>query len=363
MMGVRDEQVWALYGQEKNAGAVDGPLYPLNGASILVASIGADNVQSGSAAGTVKNGTLAAAVQGATSLTYTVTNTTPAPVANDIIQIGPVVSTFGAAALSAGATFVTKITSVTGTGPYVLTVPPIPAAVAANAVAQAVQAPFFHNLNPTNTLNSLTLEKNIGGFQSEQFAGCRVNKYSLKLGATNTEAAFTADVIGQGVTVLSSPNAVTIDSAAPFVFAEATVTILGQASVPVANIQLDLENGLKDGFTLGSSHDLTYLTPTTRKASGTASIFFQSLNDSNVGFFVKMRPGTSVQGVVTLTLAHPTSGGSVSLTLPQVNISKYTDEIKLGDAVMISLGLEASMQLSNSQTISGYIANSQNTAF
>lgn len=205
MMGVRDLNVFPLYGERKNTGAITGPLFPTNGTPILVASIGTDASQTGTANGTVKNGTLAAASKGATTLTYTVTTTTAAPVANDYLQVGPAKGTFGSMSAPApsGAAFVVKITSVSGSGPYTLTVPALPSAVAASTVAQACKAPFFHNVKQANTLASLTVEKNIGGYESLQFAGTRVSKYALKCQATNTEASFTANVMAKSVVPLT----------------------------------------------------------------------------------------------------------------------------------------------------------------
>lgn len=218
MMGVRDLNVFPMYGQRKNTGAVAGPLFPTNGIPLLTASIGTDSTQTGTAATTVKNGTVtgpgaAIATVGTTTLVYTVTNTTPAPVVGDLLQVGPAVGTFGSLATPAptGAAYVTRVTAVTGTGPYTLTVSPgIPSATAIGAVAQAVQAPFYHNIVQSNTLPSLTIEKNIGGYESLLFAGCKVGKYGLKCQAADSAAEFTADITAKGVVPLTySGNAIT----------------------------------------------------------------------------------------------------------------------------------------------------------
>ncbi len=200
-MGVRDLNVFPLYGTRKNTGSVAGPLFPTNGIPILVASIGTDSTQTGTAAGTTKNGTLASAVIGATTLTYTITNSTPTPSIGDYYQIGPAVSTFGSwtAPNPTGASQVVgPVSAVSGSGPYTLTVPAIPVAVASSAVAQNAVAPFYHNVVQANSLPSLTIEKNVGGYESLFFTGARVGKYSLKCQASDTEAAFTADVTAKG---------------------------------------------------------------------------------------------------------------------------------------------------------------------
>src|SRR5271154_3501370 len=48
MTGTRDLQVYALYGQEKDAGAIGAPLFPTNGVELLVYAIGSDVVTGGS---------------------------------------------------------------------------------------------------------------------------------------------------------------------------------------------------------------------------------------------------------------------------------------------------------------------------
>lgn len=44
MQAVRDSQIYNLYGEQKNAGNVNAPLFPTNGIRYLVAAIGADTV-------------------------------------------------------------------------------------------------------------------------------------------------------------------------------------------------------------------------------------------------------------------------------------------------------------------------------
>lgn len=200
MMGVRDLNIFPLYGEQKNTGSISGPLFPTNGILALVAAVGFDIAQSGSKPTTTKHGTLAAADSKATSLMYTAVDG-GAPVEGEYIQVGPAAGTFGTLQTPnpTGALFVSRITGVTGGGPYSLTVAPIPKAVPSSSVAQVCIAPFYHNIAEANTLSSLTIEKNLGGYESLQFIGCRVGKYNIKCEAANTEASFSADVQGKTV--------------------------------------------------------------------------------------------------------------------------------------------------------------------
>ncbi|MGH7723414.1 MAG: phage tail tube protein [Candidatus Dormibacteria bacterium] len=361
MTGLRDLNIYALQGQVKVAGNIAGPMYPSSGAPLFIGALGTDNCQSGTAPGVNKNGTLAAAAANATTLTYTLVAGV-APVANDYLQIGPALTTYGAAALIPGVSQVIKITSVTGAGPYTLTVPPIPYAVGASAIAQNVQAPFFHNAGYQNTLPSFTIEKNTGGFESIQYRGCRVNKFSLKLDTTNKAAEYTADMIGQSFTVLPTPTAITIDQSSPWVFAEASVSLYGQLASQIDSIQVDIDNGLKDIFTFNQAHFLNFLLAASFKVSGQATAVWTSFDDPNWGYF-NTAVG-AVQGALSLTLTHGAGGKeTMSITIPQVNLTKYKDVLKTKDAIMTNLSFEGSYQFSSSSRITASLSTQQNTPY
>jgi hypothetical protein len=377
MMGVRETDVFALYGQEKLAGPVDGPLFPVNGISLFVGAIGTDNAQSGTL-GSTKNGTITAAAKGATSLTYAVVGG-GAPVANEYIQIGPAVATLGLSAIpfSGGpaGTQVVKITSVAGTtSPYTLTVPALQFKVdtvgngAAGLVAQNVVAPFYHNVAPANTLNSYTIEKNLGGKQSEQYAGCQIDSYNLKCPTTNSEVSFSAAVMGLAVATLSSPTAVAVDSGNPFVFAEGSLSFQGNVMTTATNVEIDIQNTIKDTYTVGTSHLPTYLTATTRKFSAKCTAVFSSLTDAAWGYFTQAFPSiapssTPVVGALSLTLTHPSGGGIIGINFPQVNIDKIGDDVKVGDVITQSLDLTPSYDISLGYAIQAYVANNAWSAY
>ncbi len=269
MQGQRDLNIYPLYGQQKNLGAIDGPLFPTNGIPLLVYALGTDVV--------------------------------------------------------------------TGTSPYT------------------------HTITQANQLSSLTVEKNLGNFQSEQWAGCRVNKYTLKCANSDSPVEITADVIAQSVAVLATPTPISTINELPFVFAEMTLTIMGQVAAQATNLQLDIENGLKPTYTFAQSHDPSFITPVTRKISGTFDVVFDSLNDVNWGFFSKMLAQT--QGSLVILLAHPSSGGSVQITLPVINIEKYADDVKMEDVIISSVTFEAALDQATGATISTVVTNSQATAY
>jgi hypothetical protein len=230
-----------------------------------------------------------------------------------------------------------------------------------------VVAPFFHDIVPANVLASVTLEKNLGTFQSEQYAGTRVNKYALKLPTTNTEASFSADLIAQSVAILNSPTAVTVDPGVPFIFTNGSLSIFGN-NPQITNVSLTIENTLKDTFTVQNQHTLQFLTATSRKVTGQFTAVFTSLNDTTWGYFNQMMPSltaTPVQGAISLTLAQPVGvGGSTwEINLPQVNLAKVGDEIKIGDIILQTFDFTASYQISSGAVLTSYIANSTNLPY
>ena len=359
MQGQRDEQIWALYGEYKHSGKVEGPLFPVNGIPLLFGAIGQDG--GAGAAGTplgygvtgtngnTKTGTLAVLTAGATSATYTLT-TGAAPATNDLFQID--VNSVGVTTSE-----VRKLVSVTGTGPYTLTFDqPINFNHAASAPAKNVVAPFTHTAVPTNTLPSFTIEKNVGGFESLQYAGARVNKFDIKSETGNKEASFTADMIALSELVMPTPTAISVDPATPFVFAEYSLSLFGQALTQANKFSVAIDNGVKPTTTMASAHGPSFITPTTRKVSGEISLVYTSFDDATYGYFNKMLAPT--QGAIVFTLQHPSNGGSVAINLPQMRIGKYGDDIKIGDIVITNLHYEAELQLSSSQSITATVINS-----
>jgi hypothetical protein len=371
MMGQRDLNIFPLYGEYKWAGALEGPLFPSNSLPILVASIGADGGRAGLGLATGQGvtgaaiagwtGTIASSIVGATSVAYT-TGSGGTPVAGQFVQV----DVNGAGTVSE----VRKITSVVGTAnPFTLNLDVALNYAHAGATAtKQVQAPFTHSIVQQNLLDSLTLEKEVGGYQSEQYQGCRVAKFSTKIAAGNTEADFTADVIAQGYNILSSPSAVSVVNESPFVFAEATLTLAGTARLELSSISIDIENGLKETYTLAGQHAPQFITPVTRKISGAMTLVFSSLNDATYGYYSRLfnesvgsgGAGYVQPGALSLAFQHPgASGSGLTLSLNRAALKKYADDIKMQDVVMAQLDYEAYLDLGATpiNTISGVAVN------
>jgi hypothetical protein len=228
------------------------------------------------------------------------------------------------------------------------------AAVGTDAVTGS--GPYVHTLSQANTLPSLTVEKNIGGYQSLQFAGCRVAKLSIKAPVGNEPVSMAADMQGQSVEILTSPTAVSVTNELPFVFAEAAVTLATHARADITNVTVDIDNGVKPTYTYSGSHGPSFLTPVTVAVSGTFDVVFSSLNDSTYGDFSTMEAGTL--GALSVAFAHPGgSGYSVALSMPQVALTKVGEDLKLEDVVMSTIAWTATKQLSDGYTIGAVVTN------
>jgi hypothetical protein len=235
-------------------------------------------------------------------------------------------------------------------------IPLLVAAIGSDAVTGS--GPYTHVLSTANTLASLTVEKGIGGYQSLQFAGCRVGKLSVKAPTGNEPVTITADLSGQSVAILTSPTAISVTNELPWVFSEASLSLGSHARADVTNVTLDIDNGLKETYTYSGNHGPSFITPVSLHVSGTVDVVWTSLNDGTYGDFTTLLNQTL--GALSLAFTHPGMGGySITFTVPQVALSKYANDIKFDDVVMSSLSFEASRPLTGGSqyTIQASVVN------
>jgi len=271
MMATRDLHVFNLYGQAVYTGAVSGPFFPTNAATLMAASIGTDVVTGSS-------------------------------------------------------------------------------------------NPWTHTISQANTLPSLTIERNLGSYQSIQYAGCRVGKMTLNVPATNEAATVTYDATGRAAAILTSPTAVSVTNESPFVFAEGALTLFSNARAEVSSASITIDNGLKTTYTFSGNHGPSFITPVTLHVSGTITVVWSSLNDATYGDFTNMVNGTL--GSLVLSLTHPGgTGASLTLTCPQVVLNKVSPDVKMTDVIMSNLSFEATKSLSSGYTVQGVLLNAISTAY
>ena len=354
MEATRDLHVYNLYGQAHYTGAIDGPFFPDNAAELLTASVGMDAQPGYGVTGATGSGTTtlaAGSAANATALTLT---------ANASFTNGQVIQVDVNNTATPTTAECVKIVSGGGTTSIVVT-PALTYAHSTSAPVKGVVAPYTHTFIQTNGLASLTVEKNLGGFQSLQFAGCKVGKLSIKAPATSEAVSVTYDVTGQSAAILTSPTAVSILADVPFVFAEATLTLFSNARNDVSSVQIDIDNGLKETYTYSGQHGPSFITPVTVTASGTIAVVWSSLNSGTYGDYSSMVNGTL--GSLAWTCTHPVNNESITITLPQVVLSKYGNDVKMTDVIMSNLTFEATKSLSAGYTIQATLVNNEYIAF
>lgn len=350
MMATRDLHVFNLYGEAKLQGALDGPLMPSNAIIAVVASIGLDNQPAAGVTGSTPTNstTLNGAITAGTNA-FTLTSASGYSVGS-IIQVDSN-NTVGpkTAEVRKIATLVSNSGTVDQNWTY----------NHANATAvNTVVAPFTHTITQTNTLPSLTVEKNLGNFQSLQFAGTRVGKLTIKAPVANEPVTISADVSASIFTILDTPTAVSVVNELPFVFTESSLTIFGGPRYEATNVEMEIDNALKETWTYGGNHGPNFITPLTVHGTGKLDLVFDSLDDATYGDYTKMQNGTL--GALVLSFTHPSNTATITFTLPQIAISKYVTDTKMGDVVMGGITYEASRPLAGTSqyTIGATIANS-----
>jgi hypothetical protein len=235
------------------------------------------------------------------------------------------------------------------------------AAIGTDAVT-GTAAPYLHTLSQANTLPSLTVEKNTGGYQSLQFAGMRVNKLTFKVPTGNEAATISADMVGQSAAILTSPTAISVTNELPYTFAEATATIFGTARYEAYNCEVMIDNAVKSTYTYSGNHGPSFNTPVTLHVNGTLDVVWDSYSDSTYGDYAKMAAQTL--GAFSLGVQHPSGGGyGVTLSCPQVVYSKQGTDLKISDVVMSTLSYEATKNLSDGYTIQGTVLNGVSTQY
>ncbi len=353
MFGHRDKNSFALNGQFKNAGTLAGPVWPTNAAMLIPGAIGADAQPGYGVTGSspASSTTLAAGITAASSA-ISLTSATG-------YAVGSIVQVDVNSPTTPTTTECRKIATLTGTTGTVDA--PWSYDHASGVAVSVVQAPFTHSIQQAVALPSFTVEKCLGGpevlgGQSILFAGSRVNKLSINVTATDAEAAMSADMVAQSAAVLDSPTNVAVVNEMPYVFAEGTLSLFGETVAQANGFTMDIDNHLISTYTFNQSHNLQFLTPGMIEVSGKIDLVWQAFDDATWGYWTKALTGG--HGVLSFTLAHPTNGGSVSFSCPNVYIKTDSEDPKPEDIVMESLNYLAFLNLATDDTISATIIDS-----
>ena len=232
-------------------------------------------------------------------------------------------------------------------------------------VVSGTAAPFTHTISEAtlaSQVEGLTIEKNVGNFQSLQFAGSRVGKASIKCQVGNQPVTCDYDVESSLVNILTTPTAVSILNEQPYVFAEGALTWLTHNRLEVSNVQLDIDNMPLGTYTLDGLHGPAFLSNVALHVSGQLDLVWSSFSDATFGDYTTMVNGTF--GALVFSLTHPASAGTITITLPKVALSKFANDLKIADVVMTTLNYEAVKDAgATNKTISAVILNSVSTSY
>jgi hypothetical protein len=234
---------------------------------------------------------------------------------------------------------------------------------ASGAVVTVVVTPFAHTVLDAPSIPSFTIEKNVGNFQSLQFAGSRIGKMDVKVPTGNNAATITADMTGRSVAILPTPSAVSVLNEQPYVFAEAALVYNGNLRADVRNVNITIDNGLKPVYTYSGNRGPSFITPVTLHVSGSFEAVWSSFNDPTYGDFTQMQQGNLA--ALSVSLVHATTNNTVTITINQIALAKFANDIKMEDVILSSLNFEATKPVSGPflNTITAVVQDTQYLPF
>lgn len=341
----KDEAFAPAVGEQKIEGSIDTLFYLDNSLMPMAAAIGTDAYILSSAAGTFSATGNSVAV-GATTISLTA-QTSPALAANSFFEIKQAMGAEGATNLSE----VHKVLSVSGTGPYVITLAGTEKfQYAYTATAQIANVPagsaVTHNFLPdvpdANTFKTLTIEKNFAGLASQQFAGSIVSKASLKTTTKETCRATYAMFCAQEANI--TPSTPSFLNTTPISLTNYSISLFGSPDTSVTAFDLEIDNSGKGYWTYNNNNLPAIVIPTARKVTGKFSNVAQSMTYYN-------QLATGSVGVNTFTI---TQGTSIFVfNMPQAVITKFGAPLKVGDVLMFDVDFQCTVTPTTGNSISG----------
>ncbi len=344
----RDEQFNPAVGEQKVEGKLDTLLWLDQTLMPMGAAIGSDAFITCSAAGTAITLGASYATASGPPVTVTITTqTTPPIAANDLIQIQQAVGTPGVS----NQCEIHKVATVSGAGPYTLTL--ATGEVLQNTYTSAGQISriasgstgFVHNLYPdvpnATFYKTLTIEKNLAGLASQQFAGSVVSKATLK-GTTKDTARVSYDFVAgtYGTIAQSTP---TFLNTTPLSLTNYSVSLFGTPNTVMTSLELDINNEAKQLWTFNNITTPAVAYPGGRMVSGKWTTITQDLTMYNNSLV-----GTTGALVFTLTQG----AQSIAFTMPEAVIKKLSFPLKIGEALIYDVEYDAVYNQTSGNSIS-----------
>ena len=349
-------------GEQQVAGKVPTLLYPDNLAAfmLLTQCVGADLWQHNAAVGTLVSIGASGAGLTAGSSSVTITTQTSTPIAaNDYVEIhqGGIAVALSPTNLSE----IHKVTSVSGAGPYVLTLNAgetlrntYTTSGSVGRIPAATTTGWEHDLWPdqpnASTYKTLTIEKNTA-FESLQYPGGVANKMTLT--ATTKDAVkMDFDMVAIGDSIISASTPV-FGSSIPYALSSYGISLFGSSDTSVTSFSLDIDNGVKPYWTFNTSSMPNVALPLARMCKGKWTNIVQSdtyrLN--------------SVNGTTGAIAASFTSGtNSVTFNLPKVVLTQLGQPLKFGELTVYDVAYDALLNEATSTDITVVVVTSQGYA-
>lgn len=306
-------------GIQKISGPLNYPLYPDDGMILLAGAMGKESATTGSSP------SAATTLSSIAAAGDTVIHTTATFTALDILQIGTTVSKIAECR---------KVVSVSGAGPYDVTIDIALTRGHANGVAVAkVVAPFIHTFDEDTNIPSFAVEQNMNGLDI-QWGGLVVSQYGLKIPAGG-ETDVTVTFEGQQAQVIGSPATPSFGSDAAFMGTGGLLSLGGTDDLTGTTVDLTINNAAKPYPTLNGHNYPQYVAPGTRKIALKATVFLQALAGGAVaqGYFADLAGVPLNAGVLTLV----SGTNQIAFNLPSMTLVKAPIKTPLGTIDMYDL--------------------------
>jgi hypothetical protein len=349
LRGSRDTAFVPVLGEQRISGSIDMPLYVDQGMALLAAAIGSDVYQYAPAATGAQSigGSGVGAGLGSLTLAALPTN----------LALGDWLELHQTGSSSTGLSNLSEVhavASISGSGPYTvgigseLTRNSYPATGSAWRVPSSSSA-FTHVLLPdqphAGSYRTLTIEKNLGGLTSLQFAGAVVGKAALQLSSKGAgKARYDISALAEAQIAGSTPS---YGSSAPLSLPNFAAALFGVADSSVASFELDIDQSAKEFWTFNGGNMPALIVPVERKVTGKFTNIVQS-----IAYYDDLAAGTSGAFVMTLTQGST----SIVITLPRCVLTKLGVPLKIGTLLLY----DAQFQATYADTV-GYSIEAQVT--
>ncbi|HEY8744819.1 MAG TPA: phage tail tube protein [Chloroflexota bacterium] len=346
----RDTAFVPVLGEQRITGAIDTPLYVDQGLPLLAAAVGSDVYQyaaTATGAQSIGGGGVAGGV-GSFALAAL-----PASLSvGDWIELH---QTGSSTPSLSNLSEVHAVVSISGSGPFTIGIGSELTRYSYPSTGSAWRVPsstavFTHVLLPdqpsAGAYKTLTLEKNLGGLASLQFAGAVVGKTALQLTSKGAaKVRYDVSALAESQIAGSVP---TYGASAPLSLPNFAVSLFGAADNSVASFELDIDQTAKEFWTFNGGNLPALIVPVERTVTGKFTNIVQSM-----AYYNDMTAGTTGAFVAMLTQG----SSSIVFTLPRCVLTKLGVPLKIGTLLLYDAQFQATYADSAGYSIEAQVTN------